>query len=523
MINICKKTIPTAPILTAKQMRKADQYTIDHGGLSAAELMERAGQAVAKACQQHKLDSGRIVIIIGAGNNAGDGLVAARLLREQRMPVTVIPLLPFHKFNTCASDQIALAKKAGVKIRPINHAGDLPKLKAWLSRAVIVVDAIFGTGLTRAVTGWLAEAIEHINQAHCPILSVDIASGIHADSGKLLGMAIKAGITLPITAYKWGYWLQQGSAHAGLICAPATIGICPETIHNILENDAATVKSYLIAMPLIQQAFPQRPAQAFKQRFGHLWIFGGSEGYTGAPKLAAMGAQAVGTGLVSIACPRDVYSIIAASSLEAMVHPQEHADSHQANAVVAGCGWNQSSQEKLTDILRWDIPAILDAQALNMLSQHESLYNILKNRGAVTVLTPHVGEAARLLKMKPADIQEDRVTAALALVDQYHAWVVLKGAQTLIVSPQKQLWLNPFGSVNLATAGTGDVLAGMIGGLLATGIAADIAIPAAVGLHGLAGEQANWHRAGQLEAMIANQLQTIRSRIRRQAQSPLRL
>jgi len=497
------------PILTAKQMRMADQYTIEHDRFSDAELMERAGQAVAKACQQHKLDSGRIIIVIGAGNNAGDGLVAARLLRKQKMPVTVIPLLSFEKLNKNAADQVTLAKEAGVKIRPINNTEDLFKLTAWLNRAVIVVDAIFGTGLTRPITGWLAEAIQQVNQVHCPILAIDIASGIHADSGEVLGTAIKADITLPIAAYKWGHWLQQGTTYSGSILTPAAIGIRPETIQNILEvQPHAVFKSQLIDMTSIKQAFPQRAAQAFKQNFGHLWIFGGSKGYTGAPRLAAIGAQAVGTGLVSIACPDDVYPIIAASSLEVMVHPQEGATYDNAHAIVLGCGWRSCYQEDLSSVLQGDMPVVLDAEALNMLSQDESLHVTLKARNSVTVLTPHAGEAARLLNITPSDIQADRVAAALALVDKYHAWVVLKGAQTLLVSPDKHLWLNPFGSVNLATAGTGDVLAGMIGGLLAGGMNADIAIPAAVGLHGLAGEQSDWHRAAQLEAIIANIVQS---------------
>ncbi|MBN4082520.1 NAD(P)H-hydrate dehydratase, partial [Mariprofundus ferrooxydans] len=136
----------------------------------------------------------------------------------------------------------------------------------------------------------------------------------------------------------------------------------------------------------------------------------------------------------------------------------------------------------------------------------------LKSRNVLTVLTPHAGEAGRLLGKAPSDIQKDRLTSALALVDKYQAWIVLKGAQTLIVSPQKHVWLNPFGSVNLATAGTGDVLAGVMGGLLAGGVSPDIAIPAAVALHGLAGEQQGWYRAGQLEALIASQVQRLRER-----------
>ncbi|MDQ6967778.1 MAG: NAD(P)H-hydrate dehydratase [Mariprofundaceae bacterium] len=500
-------------ILTSEQMRMADQYTMDHDGFSVTELMERAGQAIAMASNKHKLDGGRIVIVVGKGNNAGDGFVAARLLRKQQVPVTVIPLLPLDTITGHVGDQIALAKKEGVKIRPLISSKDLPQLEGWLNRAVLVVDAIFGTGLIRPIKGWLAEAIAAINKANCPVLAVDIASGIDATRGEILGAAICADITLPIAAYKWGYWLQQGREHSGLILTPASIGIRVETIHQMfIDHSAAVAKSQLIDMDMIKAAFPKRLAQSFKQTFGHLWIFGGSVGYTGAPKLAAMGAQAVGTGLVSIACSDDIYPILAASALEVMVHPQEHAPWQQADAVVVGPGWRKKQQAVFNDVLRSNIIAIVDADALNMLAESDDLQALLKSRNALTVLTPHAGEAARLLGQSSAEIQKDRLASVLALVDKYQSWVVLKGAQTLIASPQKEVWLNPFGSANLATAGTGDVLSGMIGGVLAGGVNPDIAIAAAVALHGLAGEQKGWYRAGQLEPLIASKIQQLREK-----------
>ncbi len=506
MINASKQ-----PILTAKQMHKADQFTIDHNHISAAKLMEYAGHALAAASNKHKLDGGRFVFMIGSGNNGGDGLVAARLLRNKQVPVTVIPLFPLDKLHGEIAHQLELARKAGVKIRPATSANDLPQLDAWLKRAVIVVDAIFGTGLTRPITGWVAEAIVHINKVHCPILAVDIPSGIHADTGQVLGAAIQANVTLPIAAYKWGHWLRQGKQHSGLMLTPASIGITPTTLQQMLADYPITaVASLLIDKHHIQAAFPPRATDAHKQIWGHLWVFGGSMGYTGAPRLAAKGAQAVGTGLVSIACPTDVYPIIAASSLETMVHPQEQAIWQLADVIVAGPGWGKTQQTTLTTILNTNTAVLLDADALNMLATDETLQTILIKRTALTVLTPHPGEAARLLGITSADVQQDRLASILNLVAKYNTWVVLKGEHTLVASPSKQIWLNPFGSVNLAVAGTGDVLSGMIGGLLATGLNPETAIPAAVGLHGLAGEQQGWHKAGQLEHIIAMHAQKLR-------------
>ncbi|MDQ7058894.1 MAG: NAD(P)H-hydrate dehydratase [Ghiorsea sp.] len=494
-------------ILTAKQMFAADQATIT-AGQTSLKLMERAGQAILPLCHQLKLDAGRVVIIVGQGHNGGDGFVAARLLRVKNVPVTVIPLIPIQTLQGDAAIQAKLAQEAGVKIRPATCADDLPALQAWLHRAVIIVDAIFGIGLNKPIQGWIAQAIQAINVMDRPILSVDIASGIDADTGEVLGAAIQATATIPIAAYKWGHWLQQGHSHSGHIFMPANIGIDAKVIQQVQQQfPADATSSLLINDDVIAQAITKRDTQAHKQTSGHVWVFGGSIGYTGAPKLAAMGAQAIGAGLVSIACPNDVYPIIAASSLEVMVHPQEHALWQQADAIIAGMGWNDSQQNTLHQLLQHHAPLVLDAGALNILCDSQKLQTALQQRKAFTVLTPHPGEAARLLHTNTTDIQKNRLKSALELAETYQTWVVLKGAQTLIASPQKQVWLNPFGSANLAVAGTGDVLAGIIGGLLANQskkiLPLEQRMLAAVAIHGLIGEQNNWYRAGQLPSQIA--------------------
>ncbi len=499
------------PILTTRQMAEAEQYTMAKDGISDTELMELAGHAVAAAANRLKLDGGRFVIVVGKGNNAGDGFVAGRLLMQKNFPVTIIPLLPLTQLQGLAAKQAELAADAGAKIRPATGSEDADYLISWLKRAVVIIDAIFGTGLSRPLSGWVAEAVDAINHINRPVLAIDIPSGIQSDSGHVLGTAIKANATLPIAAYKWGHWLSQGKQHSGNILSPANIGISEQTLFKMFEaHPAVTKRSQLLDKGIIKKALPERGPQSHKKSFGHLWIFGGSIGYTGAPKLAAMGAQAVGTGLVSIACPTETYPVLAASSLEVMVHPQDDAPWTEADVIVAGPGWGGKQRGKLGDILLSRSAVVLDADALNMLASDKTLQQQLKQRAALTVLTPHPGEAGRLLNISAAEIQQNRLSSALELADNYNTWVVLKGAQTLVVSPEKELWLNPFGSVNLAVAGTGDVLAGVIGGLLATGSPAETACPAAVSLHGLAGEEAGWHRAGQLEDIIANKVQGLR-------------
>jgi hydroxyethylthiazole kinase-like uncharacterized protein yjeF len=491
-------------ILTNAQMRMADRMTIEKGDLSGGELMQRAGAAIAQSVVHCSRDGGRIVVVVGPGNNGGDGFVAASLLRRKNIPVTVIPLVQLDEIKGDAAAMVELCRRAGVKIRPATASDDLAKLKVWLSRSAIIVDAIFGTGLTRPLDGWFAEAVAAINESDREVFAVDIASGIHGDSGEVLGVAVEADFTLPISACKWGHWLNGGHRYAGKVLSPAPIGISDETLREVQATCSDPVcYARMVDQRLIRQAFPPRKEDSHKGDFGELWIFGGSQGYTGAPRLAAKGAQAIRTGLVSIACPHDVYPILAASSLEVMVHPQEDAPWKSADAVVVGPGWGRESWGVLEDLLLAGTKLVLDADALNMLTDDSKLASILQSRDDVTVITPHPGEAGRLLGVATSEIQQDRLAAALALVDRYKTWVVLKGAQTLVVSPERHVWLTVFGSSRLAVAGTGDVLAGMIGGLLARGIAPDVALPAAVGLHALAGEERGWHRAGQMEMIIA--------------------
>ncbi len=483
-------------ILTTEQMRRADQATID-GGISAFELMQRAGRAVANTVQRVAPDTGRMVIVVGGGNNAGDGYAAAKVLSDKGGRVTVLALTDPALLKGAAAEHAKLADQAGVKIRPACGIDDSEVLTFWLNRAVLVVDAIFGTGLDRNLDGWLREAVGIINTSDRPVLAVDIPSGINSDNGKVMGAAIEADWTLPIAAIKWGHWLDEGRLHHGSMLPPADIGIDP---------DMAVGSTVLSEKVFAAFAPPARP-DLHKGSFGHVWVFGGSEGFTGAPRLASMGAMAVHAGLVSIVCPEEVYAVIAASSLEVMVHRQLPEAWQKADAVVAGPGWGQHQQEALGMLLKSDRVLLLDADALNMLAVDDSLKALAVGRKTTTVFTPHPGEAARLLGCKAAEVQQGRPAALRRLVDQLQGWVVLKGAQTLIGAPDGRVWLCPYGNSRLATAGSGDVLSGMLGGLLGQvgrrGLPVEQALGAAVALHARAGEEKGWHRVGQLPDQVA--------------------
>jgi len=516
-------------ILSAAQMRWADMVTIE-AGASGFELMDRAGRAVADAVIDRMPDFGRVVIVVGPGNNGGDGFAAARCLRTRRIPVTLVMLVPFEALHGDTLAHAQLAKDAGAKLRDAASDACFDELNRWLLRAVMVVDAIFGTGLARPLDGRMVKAVAQINSADRPVLSIDIASGLDADSGEVKGAAVKADFTIPIAAYKWGYWMGEGPDYSGLLLPAAAIGIEDETLcrawgaiaDSSACDEAADLRSAcFIHADMMAQAWPKRQRSSHKGLFGRVWIFGGSAGFTGAPRLASLGALAAGAGLVSVVCPDDVYPVVAANSLEAMVHAQSSGAwmrdgdglIDQADAIVAGPGWGCAQATLLAQLLSMERPLLLDADALNMIASDTELQSRLRKRDSLTVLTPHPGEAARLLACSVSVIQADRKKAVLMLAKRYACWVVLKGNETLIASPSGDVMLNPSGSAQLAVAGSGDVLAGMLGRQLAVCYKqkADVGVMlgAAVGVHGQAGEAGGWYLAGELAGVVAGLRQAI--------------
>jgi len=263
----------------------------------------------------------------------------------------------------------------------------------------------------------------------------------------------------------------------------------------------------------VQHWLPTWSSDVHKYYLGHLWVFGGAIGFSGAPRLVAIGAQAMGVGLVSLVVPDTIYSIVATASLETMVHPQSAMVDYplRADAVVAGPGWEMTQQNQLLTLLQSDLPLVLDANALNMVAEARALQTAVRHRDAATVLTPHPGEAARLLGWSSASrIQQDRNDACRKLVAQYGCVVVLKGAGSLIGDITDTMYYCPFGNMRLATAGSGDVLAGMVGTLLAQQVAPHAAAACAVALHALTTEYDSWYRAGQLGEVVTTILAAFR-------------
>ncbi len=502
-------------ILTAAQMRWADQETIEAGDTTGYELMDRAGRAVAASVLECIPDYGRVLIVAGPGNNGGDGFATAYYLRNRRIPVTVVTLFPSDQLSGDSLRHAKRAMEAEVKVREVSSSETLSELDRWLARSVMVVDAIFGTGLVRPLSGYMIEAVERINTWERPVLSIDIVSGLESDTGAVMGAAIRADWTVPIAACKWGHWLGEGRDYSGQVLDAVPIGISDATLSAAYAAEANGLqRALLIDDEVLETAWPPRKRMSHKGDYGHVWIFGGSAGYTGAPKLAALGASSAGAGLVSIVCPDDIWSVVAAGSLEVMVHPESTAPWQQPDtnvgAIVAGPGWGKARSQCLMQLLATDKPLVLDADALNMIAEDESLQTLVADRSALTVLTPHPGEAARLLGISVQEVQAERKNSILALTRRYHCWVILKGNETLVGSTDNEVFLSPFGSPQMAVAGCGDVLSGVIAAQLVMArareegnAAIEACMTAAVALHGLAGEEHGWHLAGELAERIA--------------------
>ena len=457
---------------------------------------------------------GRVAIIAGKGNNGGDGFVVARhLVNSGARAVVYLLARPEELKGDAATNARIWSRMGGGTVTILSKKG-LEKHAPSIGRSCVVVDAIFGTGLAKPVKGLCAEVIEFINSlTKASIISVDIPSGIDASTGAVLGCAVTADITATMAMTKIGLCQLPGSAHAGRvevvdIGVPRSLVEDPSIRWNLTDD---TVVSGLLR---------PRPAGAHKGSNGHLVVVAGSPGKTGAAYMAATGAMRAGAGLVTLGLPEGLNHVMEAKTTEVMTAPLPQTpegfltsasytvlktlmDGKSALVFGPGLGCTTGVAALLDNVLKESaVPLVIDADGLNCLAGR--VEKIKKARCPI-VLTPHPGEMARLLGMSVADIQKDRVSAAEALCKKTGAVVMLKGAGTVVASPDGQIYINPTGNASLATAGTGDVLCGMIGGLISQGLDILSASVAATYVHGLASD--SWRDANKGEAgMMATDL-----------------
>lgn len=463
-------------LYTADQCRELERIVIEQHHISAVQLMARAGAAALSSIKNHWGQAERLLVICGTGNNGGDGLELARQALACNYRVSVIQLGDETKISTeniAARDAIITA---GAEIHPFDE--NLPSTD-------VIVDALIGHGLNRECSGDYQRIIIAINQAakRVPVLSLDIPSGLHADHGNALGVAVKATITLSFIGLHKGLFTGEGPNYCGTVCfdslqVPSAIykELTPIARRVSLENDATCLAP--------------RERTGHKGQYGHLLIIGGDHGMPGAARVAAEAGARVGAGLTSIATRAAHSPILNQARPELMCYGVEDVNDidmliERANSLTVGPGLGQSDWGKalFKKAIVSNLPMVIDADALNILSKNPQHYDHW-------ILTPHPGEAARLLGCTSAEIQANRFQAVRDLQKCYGGIAVLKGSGTLISNGQTPTRLSTWGNPGMGSGGMGDVLAGVIGGLLAQNFTLMEAACIGVTLHGMAGDKA---------------------------------
>ncbi len=470
-------------LLTAAQMRAADEATI-HSGIPSRELMERAARA-ALAVLEESFDTSLVLFLCGSGNNGGDGLAMARFLAEKGGKARVIYLGKLTEKGlpdtNCMSEECR--RQFSFLPSSVELCTDLKT-----DGATAAVDAIFGIGLTRPIEGRAAEAINTLRSTRIPVLALDIPSGIHADNGQLLGTALPAKVTVAIAAAKWGHYLYPGAHFCGEI---VTVDI---GIHADAPNAFLVRKSDLSALPA-------RPARAHKGTFGRVLVIGGSVGMSGAGYFAAKAALRAGAGLVEIFAPKEnriIYQTQLPEALLTLYDPEKFDEAQliaaiqRADAIAIGMGLGQSDLTYLMLALTLEhstVPTVIDADALNVMATSPALRELCGATTTKKILTPHLGEASRLLSLPVPAVAQDLPTNATSCAKAFSATVVLKDARTVITDGDTA-YLNTYGNSGMATGGSGDVLAGVIAAFAAQRATATDAARLGVLAHALAGDAA---------------------------------
>lgn len=463
-------------LYTADQVRRLDACAINEHGIPGYELMTKAGWALFDAAQERYPDSTSWVIVCGAGNNAGDGYVLAKLAKAAGKRVRLYALCSPDSLGgdalTAATDW--LEADGEVLAWPPRQDDRNPDL---------VFDALLGTGLDRRVEGNFADAIDWMNGCDCPGIAVDIPSGLHADTGQVMGTVFRASHTVSFIGMKQGLLTAFGPDFTGeLIFDDLDV---PADVYDCIDKSGLIIRENILVKNL-----PERLHNSHKGDYGHVLVVGGNEGMSGAARLAGEAALRSGAGLVTLATHPGHSAVLNLARPELMVsgvsgakHVQKLFQRADVLAAGPGLGKNKWSEEVFSECLESSLPMVIDADGLNLLAEdHQDLSSV--------ILTPHPTEAARLLGVSTGEIQSDRVSSALRLAEKYQAVVVLKGCGTIVSSPDEGYSICPLGNPGMATAGSGDVLTGIIAAFLAQGLDSYEAAVTGVVAHAAAGDLA---------------------------------
>ncbi|MHB1016061.1 MAG: NAD(P)H-hydrate dehydratase [Desulfurivibrionaceae bacterium] len=500
-------------IATAEQMLLCDRLASAEYGIPSLELMENAGRGTVAAMTRHfgPLAEKKVLIFTGPGNNGGDGLVIARLLLEQGARPQVVSLVDLEKLQGDAARNLKRVKQLAMPLFTCLAEDELSWVERLVAESDLLVDALFGTGLRSKISGVFASVVKCINASPLPVVAVDIPSGLASDTGIPQGVSVRARLTCAYGLPKFAQVEPPGKEYVGLL-EVVDIGIPAEVVERI------GVKVEWLDHAAVKGLIPARGLASHKGTFGHLLVLAGSLGKGGAAVLCGLGAVRSGAGLVTIAAPKTLNAIVQGALPEAMTEPlsfSQHclsdtdyeqllAAAHGKGAVAVGPGLGTAEEtgqvvRKLYRELRQ--PMVVDADGLNLLAGEVAVL-----AAGPRVLTPHPGEMSRLAGISVLEIQGKRRAVAAEFAKRHGVYLVLKGAATIIAAPDGRLAINPTGNPGMAAGGMGDVLTGLLGGLLAQGLAPFEASCLAVYVHGLAADRIV--RAGRPFGFLASELAT---------------
>jgi len=496
-------------IATREIVREIDRLSIKKYGIPGLVLMENAGRATADVLLDNFSYAMKIAIFAGGGNNGGDGFVVARHLISKALEVDTYIVSDPKEYKGDALTNYKALKNIGGNI--VELKGSLRKFK----QSDVIVDALFGTGLDREVTGFYKKVIEFINSQGLPTVAIDIPSGLDSNSGQPLGAAVLADITVTFVLPKLGITIYPGAEFAG------EIYVADITTPKFLEDE---IPFELLTNESVNQILEPRYEDTHKGTYGHLFIIAGSPGKSGAATLAALGAQRSGAGLVTVGIPKSLNPIMEQKTTEAMTEPLPETaletlgpgsidraleiikDKKTTVAIGPGISTTNETREFLYEIIRdCDVPMVIDADAITLVADNPK---ILQESKTPVVLTPHPGEMSRLAGISTEEVQADRVGVAREFAKKHGIYLVLKGARSIISTPEGKVFINTTGNAGMASGGMGDVLTGIIGGFLAQRIDPADACKLGVFLHGLSADLVAERNgeAGMIASDVANTL-----------------
>jgi hydroxyethylthiazole kinase-like uncharacterized protein yjeF len=525
-------------VFNAAQMREADRRTIEDIGIPSLVLMENAGRQTVAAMEAMYSDLAerQVGILCGRGNNGGDGFVVARTLMQRGVDVAVFLLGRVAEVRGDARINLEILGRLGVTVIEIADSQAWELHFSEVSDCTLIVDAIFGTGLNAPVAGLIESVIADVNASGIPVVSIDLPSGLSADSPEPIGPSIEAGLTITLGAPKLPLVLPPGELRAGDIVI-ADIGIPTDVLESV-EGP----RLELLTRGSMRELITPRSPDSHKGDYGRVLIVAGSRGKTGAAHLSAIGALRSGAGLVTVATPASCLPIVASMGPEYMTDPLAEADdgldprdvehvieiARDVLAIGPGLGQAAATREFIRLLVdRATMPLVIDADGLNAFSGDPD--KLTGREGRDVIITPHPGEMGRLVGMSTDEVQSSRLEIARNFAVAHHVYVVLKGHRTLIATPDEKVFINPTGNPGMATGGAGDVLTGMIAAWLAQLLDAEAACKLAVYLHGMAGDLAEADEseisltAGDVAGHIGDAIMELTARrkiVGRQQESP---